>query len=171
MALCVAISTRLPLSAQTVWNGNSTVWNTAGNWSLGLPSAAQAASFGNPSGGNYNLTFTGAGTALGLTFTNAGTSAYNFNTSGFTLTVDGNGITNNSTFNQTFSGTGAVSTGATQTWTATSGDLIFNQSTLNINNTLTLTGANGISVSSTTASSANITYTGSGTGANGASFS
>src|SRR5580658_8203036 len=101
MAIVVSFMLLVPASrlcGQT-WVGTTTNWNTTTNWSTGvLPTAATAVTFGNPTGGNYNLTFTAAGVADSLTFTNAGTTGYTLNTSGDTLTIDGGGITNNNTF-------------------------------------------------------------------------
>jgi len=133
-----------PLNAQTTWNGSSSgVWNTAGNWSSGVPSSTTAAVFGTSS--NYNISFSANATALGLTFNSGVASGYTFANNGYTLTIYGSGITNNNNLTATFNG--PVATGATQTWSAASGGLAFSNVTLA--NTLTLSGTANISVTGT----------------------
>ncbi len=136
----------LPVHAQTtVWNGTTNgVWNTAGNWSAGLPGTTTAAVFGSSS--NYNLTFTGAASALGLTF-NTGGSAYTFANSGNTLSIYANGIVNNTANTEVFNA--PVTVASAQTWNNTStGGLTFNGA-VSLGADLTLSGSANISVAGT----------------------
>jgi hypothetical protein len=79
-----------PLYAQTTWTGAfSTDWNTAGNWSSGVPTPTTAVTI-NASTNNPILP---ANTTIGsLTLNNNA----NLNLNGFTLQVNGNFLTQNS---------------------------------------------------------------------------
>ncbi len=76
------------LRAQTTWSGPGSDFNTAGNWSSGLPSAASAANFGGAT--PLGIDISGAITALGLNFTAGGYSFASANSS--VLSVGANGI-------------------------------------------------------------------------------
>jgi autotransporter-associated beta strand protein len=156
--LCLPVMLR----AQTTWSvaPGTSLWNTAGNWSNGVPTSAKAALFGTSS--TSNLTFSAAAVANGLTF-NTGGPAYAFANNGYSLTIDGGGITNNSANTETFSA--SVTVAAAQTWNDTgTGGLTFGAVTLS--NTLTLAGASSISVTGAlTNSGGNRTITNSTTGA------
>jgi autotransporter-associated beta strand protein len=141
-SLCACLLLPIGLCAQT-WIGTTSVWNTAGNWSGGVPTATTAATFGSSS--NYNLTFTGAAAASGLTFN--GGSAYSFATNTYVLSIYGSGIANQTANTEVFNA--PVTVAAAQTWNNTStGGLTF-KGAVSLGADLTLNGSGNISVTGT----------------------
>ena len=137
--------------AQT-WNGGSLLsnnWSTGGllgNWS-GAGAPANDGTANVSFGGNNRLSpdIDANWSIHSLTF-NSGAGAFTLgSSSSFTLTIQGNGITNNSTSTETISN--AVTLGAAQTWSATSGDLTVSGNIVNAGNLLTISGGSNTSVS------------------------
>ncbi len=89
---------------QTTWSNIGTNFNTAGNWSLGVPTAAQVGQFSAASV-SFNPKLSANITALGLQF-NLGTAGWTFTgTAGGAvevLTLGASGIVNNAVSTQTF---------------------------------------------------------------------
>lgn len=91
------------LSAQTIWNhASSTAWNTAGNWSAGVPSASTYAQFSSVAGsGIWGISGT-TSTTQAIELTSDRTSGVTIGASGTTgalLVFTLNGATLNSTSN------------------------------------------------------------------------
>jgi len=71
----VVIAAATSANAQTVWNNNGTSWDTAANWSDGVPTISTLASF-SPQGGGLDLLsanpiITGSQSALGVLLSNS----------------------------------------------------------------------------------------------------
>jgi fibronectin-binding autotransporter adhesin len=151
LTLCLcALICALPAVAGTTWDGGgaNNLWSTASNWNPdGVPA----------NNGTAGLAFAGT-TRLApdmdanwninsLTF-NSGAGAFTLSsTGGFVLTIQGGGITNNSASTETINN--AITLGASQTWSATSGALSFGGNIANGGFLLTITGglnttANGV---------------------------
>ena len=97
LAAAMVAFAALPASAQTTWTGTSgTSWNTAGNWSNGVPSASGTAVFAGTT--STQPTDTAGSLNIGLVQFNSGAGAYtlgNFGNSGQFFFTDGGGITVN----------------------------------------------------------------------------
>ena len=107
---------------------SSSLWNTPGNWSAGVPTSASAVTFNSAAGLELNITLIPAAAANSLSFANTGGSnAFTFDTSGTananTLTIAA-GITNADAGTVTFYNAFALS--AAQTWKTSSGDIDVN---------------------------------------------
>jgi autotransporter-associated beta strand protein len=126
------------LAADTTWiSTSSSAWGTAGNWSAGTPNASLGTIF--PDSGTIQHTIDiggGAATSIGFRFDSfAGGGGFTIgNSSGLSIRSGGtaNGILNNDDSTQTFnlpisllSLTGFTGSGASQTWNASAGNLIF----------------------------------------------
>ena len=145
----------MPAHAQT-WDGGGADggilnWSTGTNWT-GVPD--NTAPVNN---GTANVIFDGSfddnpGPNLdqnwsvnSVTFNSTAGGFVLGSTGGFTLTVQGGGITNNDAQNQSINHT--VALGAPQTWNATAGSLQFNNPIVNGGNLLKLAGPAGMGFS------------------------
>ncbi len=111
-------------AANDTWSGGgSTDWNTAGNWSGGVPISTSTDIFNNNV--NPGITLSSAGSALNLSFTGAGAGAFTVGTTGgpgIVLTSFGSistdtGVTNVETVNAPLT-IGASGTAATYGFTS-----------------------------------------------------
>jgi autotransporter-associated beta strand protein len=176
VAAALALLTSSALAASSTWTGSIAAipyWVTTGNWSPNVvPNTTTAAFFQNDNGATVFSIDLGAGpdSALGIVFNaGAGSSGYILRASvtpSSSLNVAPMGIVNNDTHVQTFSypvtmiasnGSGGV--GASQTWTANNGNLLFSgtygafgtANTINNNGgALTLTGGGNITIGNAT---------------------
>jgi fibronectin-binding autotransporter adhesin len=141
--------------AQTVDNWTSTsssTWGAAGNWSVGIPSSADAATFNNTSGLESAVTLLAASSTGTLVFlSTGGATAYTFDTSGTentnTLTI-ASGITNADTAALTFYNTTTL--GGSQSWENDGGTMTFDGN-VNLGSgangfTLTVSGAGAVNI-------------------------
>jgi autotransporter-associated beta strand protein len=96
-----------------------------------------------------------------LTF-NSGAGAFTLSsTGGFVLTIQGGGITNNSASTETINN--AITLGAAQTWSATSGALSFGGNITNGGFLLTISGGSNTSVGGIISGTGGLTKSGAGT--------
>jgi len=164
LVVALLFGSRLQATTST-WNGaGGTVnWSTAANWGGTATANGNNLIFGGTTRlANTNNTLTGIGS---LTFNS---SAGAFVLSGNALTI-ASGVTNSSTNLETVSI--ALTLTASQTWSATSGNLSFaavNLSNSAANNTLTVNGGNatsitGIIANGGTSTTSGLTYSGSNT--------
>jgi autotransporter-associated beta strand protein len=111
------------------WTSTSSgLWGTSGNWSAGVPTNANAATFNSTAGLGTAITMAASSTTGSLVFASAGgANAYTFDTLGTenanTLAIS-SGITNSDAAAITFYN--AMALGATQTWTNNGGTMAFN---------------------------------------------
>jgi autotransporter-associated beta strand protein len=162
--------------AQTVDNWTSTsssTWGAAGNWSVGIPSSADAATFNNTSGLESAVTLLAASSTGTLVFlSTGGATAYTFDTLGTentnTLTI-ASGITNADTAALTFYNTTTL--GGSQSWENDGGTMTFDGK-VNLGSgangfTLTVSGAGAVNIAGVIANggttAGSLTYGGSGT--------
>ena len=94
--LAVAGTLALPQGARATtqtWNGTTNGdWNTATNWSPGVPGAADTALFNNAGNSNTSITFSAASSVLNITFDTNSVAAYTIGTtSGDDLTLGAGG--------------------------------------------------------------------------------
>ncbi len=133
----------LPLAhaATNTWNGNSATtsdWTDSTNWTGGVPTNDSTADviFGGTNRLDSTVDTNNPWSIKSITFNNtAGAFEIQLNA----LQIDSGGITNNSTETETFDND--ITVGASQSWNAASGDLVFNGS-ITTNVSLTVTGAN-----------------------------
>ncbi len=169
-ALAVVLSMpALVRSATISWDagGNTNSWGTNNNWSNNSAwSSGNTANFDTDlmTNAQYTILLGGSNrTVRNITFgSSAATQGFTFG-AGNTLTISNTaGIVNSDADTQTFNV--AISLGASQTWSATSGGLIFNGAISGTNRTLTLSGSsNGTIAGNISTGSGGITKTGSGT--------
>jgi len=162
--------------AQAVDNWTSTssgLWGTAANWSTGVPTNANAATFNSSAGLQTSMTLLPASTTGTLVLAGAGgANAYTFDSLGTenanTLTI-ASGITNSDTAAVTFYNTTTL--GGTQTWANNGAALTFNGN-VNLGSgssgyTLTVAGAGAVNIAGTIAdggsSAGGLVYSGTGT--------
>jgi autotransporter-associated beta strand protein len=150
--------------AGTTWDGGgaNNLWSTANNWN---PNGVPA------NNGTSSLAFAGT-TRLtpdmdanwsinSLTF-NSGAGAFILgSTGGFTLTIQGGGITNSSANTETINN--AITLGTAQTWSATSGALSFGGNITNGGFLLTISGGSNTAVSGVISGTGGLTKSGAGT--------
>ena len=164
LTLCLcALICALPAVAGTTWDGGgaNNLWSAANNWN---PNGVPA------NNGTASLAFAGS-TRLApdmdanwninsLTF-NSGAGAFALSsTGGFVLTIQGGGITNNSASTETINN--AITLGAAQTWSATSGALSFGGNITNGGFLLTMSGGLGTTVSGVISGTGGLAMTGAG---------
>ena len=152
-----------PATAQ-IWNGGGgdNKWSTGTNWvggiaplNLGTAAVAFAGStrLTPDMDANWNI--------LSLTF-NSGAGAFSLGSTGnFTLTIQNGGLTNNSTSTETINN--AITLGAAQTWSATSGNLVFGGNIANGGNLLTVSGGSNTSASGIISGTGGLAMAGGGT--------
>jgi fibronectin-binding autotransporter adhesin len=155
-------------AATVTWDGGASTgaWGTGTNWSTNsVPANGDNLVFNAASANSqFTITLGGNRTTLGIVFSNTGTSGFTFTDgSARTLTINGSGLVNNNANTQTFNSNIAITVNATQTWDAAGGDFSF-AGTTNVNNALTLTGANDFTFGGTTniANATGLTITGAG---------
>jgi autotransporter-associated beta strand protein len=148
------------VTAIKTWNGGggSNNWSSSNNWGgTGAPAAGDSLAFG----GNTRLTSTNDLTAnrsfAGITF-NAGAGA--FTLGGNSITLGGN-VNNNSAATETINN--AITLGIAQTWSATSGNLVFGGTIANGGFLLTIGGNSNTTVSGIISGTGGLTKTGTGT--------
>src|SRR5262245_17521221 len=78
---------RMSASADSLWNGTTSLWSTSGNWLPGIPSSSENAVFGNV--GLSTIDLNGDQTVGGLHFDG---DVINYTIKNNTLTVGSNGI-------------------------------------------------------------------------------
>ncbi|HVZ65458.1 MAG TPA: autotransporter-associated beta strand repeat-containing protein, partial [Lacunisphaera sp.] len=134
------------MTAATInWDGGAGTgsWTTPNNWSNNSAwSSANTANFDTDlAGGQYSINLGSAQAARNITFS-SGTANQGFTFSGSALTINNSaGIVNNDNDTQTFNN--ALTLGTGQTWSAASGNLVFNGNVTNGTNLLTLSAASG----------------------------
>jgi fibronectin-binding autotransporter adhesin len=163
LGVCALICA-LPAVAGTTWDGGgaNNLWSTASNWNPdGVPA----------NNGTAGLAFAGT-TRLApdmdanwnissLTF-NSGAGAFTLSsTGGFVLTIQGGGITNNSASTETINN--AITLGAAQTWSATSGALSFGGNITNGGFLLTITGGSNTTANGVISGTGGLAKSGAGT--------
>jgi fibronectin-binding autotransporter adhesin len=149
------------IGAQT-WNGGgaNNLWSTGANWSVApVNNGTAALAFAGSTrltpdmDANWNI--------LSLAF-NSGAGAFILGSTGsFTLTIQGGGITNNSTSTETINN--KITLGAAQTWSATSGNLSFGGNIANGGFLLTIGGGSNTSASGIISGTGGLTKSGAGT--------
>ncbi|HXQ81698.1 MAG TPA: autotransporter-associated beta strand repeat-containing protein [Opitutaceae bacterium] len=176
LAVAAACLTGVSARAQTVDNWTSTSsssWGTAGNWSVGIPASAYAATFNNSSGLDTSITLLAASSTGTLVFlSTGGANAYTFDTAGTqntnTLTI-ASGITNSDTAALTFYNTTTL--GGSQSWTNNGGTMAFNGN-VNLGSgttgyALTIAGSGPVNISGIIANggtgAGSLEYSGTGT--------
>ena len=161
----VAISTSANAAVFT-WSPSSNAgqkdWSTAGNFSPSAPANNGTADLIFTGGFKLNNNMQANYNIAGLSF-GAGASAFTIgNSVGTTLTIQGNGITNNSSLNQIIN-ISSIAIGSSQTWSATSGALTFGGSTISLGaNTLNISGANNVSIANAISGAGTLTKSGTG---------
>ncbi len=148
-------------AATLIWTGGAGdgLISTAGNWSTALaPVAGDTLSFAGSTGLAPNLSSSLA--VAGITF-NTGASAFTLGGVG-TYTTNTGGIINSSTSTQTINN--AITLGAAQTWSATSGALVFNGNINNNGKLLTVAGAFGTTINGIISGTAGLTKSSTSTG-------
>jgi len=88
-----------PAAAQSTWTGPGNDWNTAANWSLGVPAGTATFAGANP----VTLTFSELNTSIGTMQFDAGAPAYTFNIVAQNLALTGLGVVDNSASPPVFS--------------------------------------------------------------------
>ena len=162
--------------AQVVDNWTSTsssLWGTAGNWSAGIPSSANAATFNNTSGLDSAVTLLAASNTGTLVFlSTGGATAYTFDTAATqntnTLTI-ASGITNADTGAITFYNTTTL--GGSQAWANNGGTMTFdgkvNLGSGSSGYALTVNGSGGVNIAGVIANggsaAGSLIYSGTGT--------
>jgi autotransporter-associated beta strand protein len=152
--------------AQT-WDGGGgdNLWNNggaSGNWT-GAAAPANNGTADITFGGSNRLTpdMDANWSISSLTF-DSGAGAFTLgSTGGFTLTIQGGGVTNNSTSTETIDN--AITLGAAQTWNATSGNLSFGGNIDNGGFLLTISGGSNTSSSGVISGSGGLTKNEAGT--------
>src|ERR1017187_322874 len=175
LAAAILCLTAVAGRAQVVddWTStSSSLWGTGGNWSVGVPSNANAATFNNSAGLQGNITLLAASSTDTLVFlSTGGATAFAFDTSGTantnTLTIS-SGITNSDTAALTFYNTTTL--GGSQSWTNDGGTMTFdgnvNLGAMAPGNTLTVNGSSAVTIAGIIAdggSAGSLTYGGTGT--------
>lgn len=171
-ATALGLLTASALAASTTWTDTSgnPLWGFSANWNGGVPNTTTPGILQNDLTTVWSIDIQGALTStLGITFNSgAGTSGFTLRSSasfpvGFN--IGPNGIVNNDSHVQHFTvpitliaANGSAGAGASQTWTAGSGGLLFsnyfaNASSLNNNGgTLTFSGSGNTTFSGTSRS-------------------
>ena len=146
LLICAATALRSAQGAQSTWVGGGADfnWSTAGNWN---PSGAPASDVNATDlifAGSTRLTpdMDMAWSVHSITFDNTASPFTLGSTGGNLLTTGSGGITNNSTNLQTISTN--IQLGGDQTFNATSGALVFNNSIDLNGHTLTISGAKNV---------------------------
>ena len=156
------------IRAQT-WNGAGSLLNSKwsnggalGNWS-GAAAPANNGTANVAFGGSQGLTpDMDANWSINSLAFNSGAGVFVLgSTGGFTLTIQGGGITNNSTNTETINN--AVTLGAAQTWSATAGNLAFGGSIANGGFLLTISGSSNTSATGVISGTGGLTKSGAGT--------
>ena len=141
--------------------GGDNLWTDGTNWGGSAPvnNGTAAVIFG----GTTRLTpdMNASWNIASLTFNSSAGAFTLASTGSFTLTIQGGGITNNSTNAETINN--AITLGAAQTWNATSGNLVFGGNINNGNQTLTIGGANNTSIGGIMSGNGGLTKNGAGT--------
>jgi fibronectin-binding autotransporter adhesin len=158
--ICVVLAN--DAGAQT-WTGGGTdnLWTNGANWGGIAPAndGTAAVAFGATTrltpdmNANWSI--------LSLAFNNAAGAFTLGSTGGFTLTIQGGGITNNSTNTETINQ--AITLGTFQTWNASSGNLMFGGAINNNNQTLTIDGADNTTITGVINGTGGLTKNGAGT--------
>ena len=157
--LCAATQ----IDAQT-WNGGgaNNLWSTGANWTGGIApvnNGTAALAFAGSTrltpdmDANWNI--------LSLAFNSAAGAFTLGSTGAFTLTIQGGGITNNSASTETINN--AITLGAAQTWSATSGALSFGGNIANGGFLLTISGGLNTTASGVISGAGGLTKSGAGT--------
>jgi autotransporter-associated beta strand protein len=150
------------VDAQT-WNGGGAdnLWTNGANWGGVAPvnNGTAAIAFG----GSSRLTpdMNANWSILSLAF-NSGAGAFTLGSTGsFVLTIQSGGITNNSTNTETINND--ITLGASQTWTATSANLVLGGAINSGNQNLAIGGGNNTMIAGILGGNGTLTKNGSGT--------
>jgi len=151
------------LASNYTWSGNnSSDWGTKQNWAPanGPPGSADVAIFSTTA----TSTAPSVNDARAINTITFGLGALTFNIGGTnTLTVNGGGITNNSSNTQTFS-LSTLAVGATETWSASTGNLSFTGNSITLGaNILTITGGSNTSIADVISGTGSLVKSGAGT--------
>ncbi len=173
---------QVELTAGNIWSGGTSNWNTPGNWSLGVPTAAlnSQASTATFNGAGGPVTVNTAATAANMLFT-SGAPAYSFTINGGnSLALSGIGVVDNSSHAPTFNVEGASAGTFTFQDAATAGDAVIATGTGGLTEFLnnstggtaqfTTTGTGVVDFSGTTGPAANGTITAGSIAGTGGSY-
>ena len=147
------------IGAQT-WNGGGpdNLWTDGLDWGGAAPANNGTAALAFAGTVRLSPDMNANWNILSLAF-NSGAGAFALSSTGnFTLTIQGGGITNNSTSTETINN--AITLGAAQTWSATSGNLVFAGNIANGGNLLTFSGGSNTSASGIISGSGGLTKSG-----------
>ena len=174
-AIACCVSANVARAQVDTWTSTSSgAWGTGVNWSAGVPSSANTATFNGSAGLMNGITLLPSSMAGSLSFVSTGgANAYTFDTAATannnTLTIT-SGITNSDTAEVTFYNTTTLA--GAQTWTNNGGALAFSGN-VNLGSgtsayALTVNGADAVTIAGVIANGAaspasgSLTYSGTG---------